>query len=243
MRLQGKSAWVTGAGSGIGAKIAEIFASEGADIAINDINLEGAQCTADIVRGMGRQALVVPGDVTDEDAMKTSVETIVDTFGKLDILVNNAGIAPRSWFHEMSAQQFDTMMKVHAYGLFNCTRPAIGHMVDRKYGRIIVISSLSALQGDPMMVHYSSAKSAQIGFAKALSREVASHGVTVNCVVPGLTLTPILEGLEQRHLDAYAPPVGRLGMPEDQAYAALYFASDEASFVTGQALVVAGGVG
>src|SRR5271154_1604085 len=106
MRLQGKSAWVTGAGSGIGAKIAEIFASEGADIAINDINLEGAQCTADIVRGMGRQALVVPGDVTDEDAMKTSVETIVDTFGKLDILVNNAGIAPRSWFHEMSAQQF-----------------------------------------------------------------------------------------------------------------------------------------
>jgi 3-oxoacyl-[acyl-carrier protein] reductase len=242
MRLKGKTAWVTGAASGIGAKIAERFAAEGADVAVNDVAIDGAERTAETLRALGRKAIVVPGDVTNEADMKSAADAAIAAFGHLDILVNNAGINPPSPFRDMTYEQFDRMFKVHAYGLFNCAHAVVGHMCDRKAGRIIVISSMSALKGDINMVHYSAAKAAQIGFVSALSREVCPMGVTVNSIAPGLTQTPMIVGLSQESLERYAPPVGRLGKPEDHAAAAVFLASDEASFITGQTLQVAGGI-
>lgn len=248
MKLQGKVALVTGAGSGIGRETALTFAREGADVVINDLNPEGAQEVAAEIKALGRVALVARADVSNRPEVERMTRRALEELGKVDILVNNAGHAHFAPFHQMSAQDWDHMFAVHVRGAFNCTRNLIGQMMERKWGRIIHISSVAAY-GEEGAVHYSAAKAALIGFAKALAKEVAPLGITVNAIAPGIIKTPILKSLEisKEKIDRVVghflerTVVGRVGQPEDIAAACLYLASEEAGFVTGQVISPNGG--
>ena len=221
--------------------MARLFAQEGANVAVNDLTEERTKETLSQLGGYDVKSFGVGADVTDFDAVKAMVEETISRFGKLDTLVCNAGIAPCVFLKDMSEEEWDVMLKVHLYGVFNCCRNVINHMIDNKFGRIIITSSSSGIRGDSMLVHYSAAKAGQIGFAKALSREVVDKGITVNVVAPGLTITPILSNTDPKVIEANTPPIGRAGKPEDQAWAAVYFASDEAEYVTGQIINPNGG--
>lgn len=248
MRLQGKVALITGAGSGIGRGTALTFAREGADVVVNDLNLEGAQAVVEEVKALGQSALAVRADVSDQGEVDGMVRQALKELGKVDILVNNAGYAHFVPFHRMDSRDWDRMFAVHVRGAFNCTRGLVGPMMERKWGRIIHISSIAAY-GEEGSVHYSAAKAALIGFAKALAKEVAPHGITVNAIAPGIIKTPILKSVEmsKEKIDKVVnhflqrTPLGRVGQPEDIAYACLYLASEEASFVTGQVISPNGG--
>ena len=241
MRLAGKNALVTGAGSGIGQAMAVLFAREGANVAINDLDTARIAETVRLVEQEGRQALPLPFDVTDLAATATAAQQAIERFGHLDILCANAGIAPTVDFVDMTPEAWDRMIKVHLYGVYNGCKAVIDHMIGRGTGRIIITTSMSGVNGDMHLTHYSAAKAGQIGFAKALAREVAPHGVTVNCIAPGLTQTNILGEVDDEVIEKYLPPIGRIGRADDQAWAAIYLASDEANFVTGHTLLVNGG--
>lgn len=242
MRLEGRNALITGAGSGIGQSMAQLFAQEGANVAVNDITHERTQGTLGLLKDSGRKTLGIGADVTDYAAVEVMVGTVIKEFGRLDTLVCNAGIAPAVALANMSEKQWDEMIRVHLYGVFNCCRAAINHMIGNRFGRIIITSSSAGIRGDAMLVHYSAAKAGQIGFARALSHEVVSKGITVNVVAPGLTMTPMLATTDPRSIELNTPPIGRPGRPSDQAWAAVYFASDEAEFVSGQVLNPNGGL-
>ncbi|PLW83308.1 hypothetical protein CWI75_07875 [Kineobactrum sediminis] len=241
MRLLGKKALITGAGSGIGQGMARLFARNGADIAVNDIDPERINETIAIVEAEGRKAVGAPFDVTDFEAVQAGVNDAREKLGGLDIFCGNAGIAPSVDFVDMSPEAWDIMMKVHLYGAFNGCKAVLPGMLEQSWGRIIITSSMSAVNGDKHLTHYSAAKAGQVGFVRALAREVVAAGVTVNAIAPGLVQTNILGEVDDEVINKYLPPVGRIGQPEDQAYAALYLASDEAEFVTGHLLQVNGG--
>lgn len=248
MRLQGKVALITGSASGIGKGTALMFAQEGADLILNDINLTGAEEVAQHIRKMGRKALALEADVSDKVEVDEMLKKGLEKFQKVDILVNNAGYAQLVPFHQMNPEDWDRMFAVHVKGAFNCTRGLIQTMIERQSGRIINISSVAAY-GEEMAVHYSAAKAALIGFTKSLAKEVASYSITVNAIAPGLIDTPILKAAEltkemaEGIIDHFLKRtlVGRIGQPEDIAAACLYLASDEASFVTGQVISPNGG--
>ncbi len=241
MRLEGKNALITGSGSGIGQGTAMLFAREGANVAVNDIYPEKAKETVAKVEKLGRKAVAVPADVADFAAVRKMVQATIDAFGRLDILVCNAGIAPTVAFHEMTPEAWDRMIKVHLYGMFNCCRNVVEHMMKNRYGRIIAISSLAGVQGDVLLGHYSAAKAGMIGLMKSLSREVVGQGITVNAIAPGIIDTPILAEVSAEVKNRYKPPVGRLGRAEDIGWAVVYLATDEAEFVTGQVISPNGG--
>jgi 3-oxoacyl-[acyl-carrier protein] reductase len=241
MRLAGKNALVTGAGSGIGRSIALLFAQEGANVAVNDLYPDKAEQTVAEIAKLGRKTVALPADVANFDQVQGMVRSAIDRFGRLDILVSNAGIAPTVAFHEMTPEAWDRMIKVHLYGLFHCCRAVVDHFRQNRSGRIVAIASLSGVTGDVLLVHYSAAKAGMIGFTKALSREVVSHGITVNAIAPGIIDTPILAEVSAEVKNRYTPPIGRLGRPEDIGWAVVYLASDEAEFVTGQVISPNGG--
>jgi len=225
-----------------------MFAQEGADLIINDINLDGAQEVADQIRGMGRRATPVKADVSNKAEVDQMVSRALEEYGRVDILINNAGYAQVIPFQEMKPEDWDRMFAVHVKGAFYCTQGLIGKMMERRNGRIINISSVAAY-GEELLVHYSAAKAALIGFTKALAKEVASYGITVNAIAPGIIDTPILKSAELTkeiadrivsHFQEHTL-VGRVGQPADIAAACLYLASDEASFVTGQVISPNGG--
>jgi 3-oxoacyl-[acyl-carrier protein] reductase len=241
MRLSGRKALITGAGSGIGRAMALLFAREGADVAVNDVRQDRIERVVAEVRGLGRDSVGVQFDVTDLSAVLAGTETARKALGNIDVLCANAGIAPTVKFVDMTPEAFDRMIKVHLYGAFNCCKAVVDDMVRRRFGRIIVTSSMSGIAGDSWLAHYSAAKAGQIAFVKSLARELAASGITVNAIAPGLTLTNIQADVSQEVLDKYMPPCGRAGHPEDQGWAAVYLASDEAAFVTGHTLMVNGG--
>ena len=241
MRLKEKRAFITGAGSGIGRAIALEFAREGADVACHDINLHNAGNTAGQVAQLGRRAVAVKSDIGDFNSTRTAAQEAETKLGSIDILVHAAGIAPMSAFVDTSYEDWDRVQKVHLYGLFNISRVLIKGMIGRKWGRIITISSLSGTSGDPMFVHYSAAKAGMLGFVKALAKETAADGVTVNAVAPGITRTPALENADPELMQTLMPPRGKFAEPEDQAWACLYLASEEARHVTGQVISPNGG--
>lgn len=241
MRLAGKKALITGAGSGIGRGMALLFAQNGAVVGVNDINPTRIEETIALVEAEGGKAVGVPFDVTNFDAVSSGVNQAREALGGLDIFCANAGIAPSADFVDISPEAWDTMMKVHLYGVFNGCKAVLPGMLEQSWGRIIVTSSMSAVSGDKHLTHYSAAKAGQVGFIRALAREVADAGVTVNAIAPGLVQTNILGEVDSEVIERYLPPVGRIGQPKDQAYAALYLASDEAEFVTGHLLQVNGG--
>lgn len=243
MRLQGKASLVTGAGSGIGRETALLFAKEGADVIVNDISGKRANQTALEVEKLGRKTLAIKADVSQSQQVKGMIEEALRQLQRVDILVNNAGIGEEVSFLETTEESWRRMFATHMEGTFYCTKGVLPGMIERKWGRIISISSVAGLTGEAGLVHYSAAKAAIVGFTKALAKEVASFGVTVNAVAPGVIQTPglgvVSEEMRQRFIKS--TPVGRLGQPVDIAAACAYLSSEEASFVTGQVLSPNGG--
>ncbi|MFQ5826195.1 MAG: SDR family oxidoreductase [Dehalococcoidia bacterium] len=244
MNLAGKSALVTGGGSGIGRAIALAFAGEGADVAVNDMDLARAEGVAEEVRGLGRRALALKADVTRPEEVNPMLERAWGEFSRIDILVNNAGIGPDIVaLADMTQEQWQRMLAVHVHGAFNCTRGLIGGMMEQKWGRVISMSSVAGLAGESHGVHYCTAKAALLGFTKALAREVARHGITVNAIAPGVIDTAMAASLPPRVIEGLvkATPLRRKGQPEEIAHVAAFLASDGAAFITGQVISPNGG--
>jgi 3-oxoacyl-[acyl-carrier protein] reductase len=248
-RLEGRVALVTGASRGIGRATAERFAREGARVCLADLEADGASEAAASLVDEGMDAFATRMDVTSRTEVEEAVGRIVDRYGRLDVLVNNAGVTRDSLLHKMADEDWRQVLNVHLTGAFLCSRAAQKYMVERGYGRIVNVSSTSSL-GNRGQANYSAAKAGLQGFTKTLAVELGLFGVTVNSVAPGFIETEMTRTTAARMGVAWEDfvaelvkdiPVGRSGRPEDVASAILYFASEEASFVNGQVLYVAGG--
>ena len=235
--------------AGIGPAAARRFAREGARVCLADIDEEGIRRAEESLRGEGLEVFGLRVDVTDRAQVESAVEEIVKRYGRLDILVNNAGVIRDNLLFKMTDEDWQTVMDVHLKGAFYCSRAAQKVMVEQKYGRIINISSTSAL-GNRGQANYSAAKAGLQGFTKTLAIELGKFGITVNAVAPGFIETEMTRATAERIGISFEQfveevkkqiPVGRIGQPEDVAAALLFFASEEASYVNGQVLYVAGG--
>jgi 3-oxoacyl-[acyl-carrier protein] reductase len=244
MRLRERTALVTGAGSGIGRAIALRFAAEGAVVLANDLRADAAQRTADEIRAQGGAALALAADVADPAQVRELFARADAERGALDILVNNAGIEDgiRTTLG-VTDEAFERMLRVHLFGTFYCTRAAVERMARQKRGAIVNVSSVAALMGGGM-VHYSAAKAGILGLTRAVAADVGPLGIRVNAICPGFIETPMTRGFGKEHAAALAArsPLRRTGQPRDIADAALFLASDESSFVTGQWLSPNGGI-
>jgi 3-oxoacyl-[acyl-carrier protein] reductase len=242
--LQGKTAIVTGAGSGIGAAITDRLAAEGANVAVVDINEAAAQAQAAKVRDAGGQAAAFAANVTDEAGVAAMVERVVAQFGGVHILVNNAGFARDMRITKMALDDWDSVVDVILKGAFLCTRAVMPRFTEQKWGRIVNISSRAYL-GNPGQANYSAAKAGVIGFTRAMSLEAGRSYVTVNAVAPGIIDTPLVRSLP--HFDKVrenaekTTPIPRIGLPEDVAAAGAYLVSERAGYVSGDVLHVTGG--
>jgi NAD(P)-dependent dehydrogenase (short-subunit alcohol dehydrogenase family) len=246
MKLAEKVAIVTGAASGIGRAIALALAREGANVVIGDIDLDGASKVADEIRALGHESIAVKADVSRSEEVNQMVEAAFEEFGRVDILVNNAGGSAReraSLFKDSTENVWDFVIGRNLKGTMLCTRAVINHMLEKGTGRIINIASAAGVVGESLLCDYSAAKAGVIGFTKALAREVSPCGINVNCISPGVIKTKTLESFSEEKLEGPMKGilVGRLGKPEDIACMAVFLASDESSFITGQNHVVCGG--
>jgi len=243
MRLSGKSALVTGSSSGIGRAIALRFAREGADVAINGRDEGKIASVVKEAEALGRRTMGIRANVGSYAESSAMVERVQSEFGHLDIVVCSAGVFHHTPFLSTSEEEWDEVLTVDLKGLFNCTRPAIAQMAERRWGRIIFITATSGINPPAQMAHIAAAKTGAHGFARSIAAEFASTGVTVNVIAPGLVDTPILGNFTEQTLKEFSRRVliGRIGRPEEIAEAALYFASDEAAYVTGQIFNMSGG--
>lgn len=241
---------MTGAARGIGAATASRLARAGAMVVISDVVEEAAEQTAKKIREAGGQACAFAADVSQREQVEALMDRVVERFGHLDILVNNAGIIRDNLLHKMSEDDFDLVISVHLKGAFLCSQAAQKYMVQQKYGRIINLSSTSAL-GNRGQANYAAAKAGIQGLTKTLAIELGKFGITCNAVAPGFIDTDMTKATASRigidfadfkALAAKDSAVGRIGTPEDIAHAVLFFAADESSFITGQVLYVKGGV-
>ena len=246
-RFSGRVVIVTGAARGIGAATAQRFASEGASVAVLDLDESAASTTA---RGLGAErAIGLACDVADAAAVESAVERVVAELGRVDVLVNNAGITRDNLLFKMTEHDWDMVVDVHLKGAFLMSRAAQKHMVAAKHGKILNLSSVSAL-GNRGQANYSAAKMGVQGLTRTLALELGPFGINVNAIAPGFIVTDMtdatavrlkMEPEQLRQLNADAAPVRRVGQPEDIAAAAAFLCSDEASFITGQTLYVDGG--
>jgi len=243
--FEGRVAIITGGSRGIGRAIAELLAARGADLAIADIQLDLAQTTAsEIAEQSGQKVIAVQVNVADLEMAQTMVKTVVGEFGKVDILVNNAGITRDDLLMRMKESDWDDVININLKGAWNCSKAVIRPMMKNRYGRIVNISSVSGQAGQAGQTNYSASKAGLIGLTKALAREAASRGIAVNAVAPGFIPTVLTNDLpdELKNTIISATPMGRMGSPEEIAYAVAFLASDEASYITGQVLGVDGGM-
>ena len=242
--LSGKTAIVTGAGSGIGAAIATRLSAEGAKVVVSDINLEAAEAQAEALRAAGGSALAVEANVIEEVQVNALVERAVAEFGAVHILVNNAGVARDMRITKMSQDDWDLVIDVILKGAFLCTRAVIPQMTEQKWGRIVNISSRAHL-GNPGQANYSAAKAGIIGFTRAMSLEAGRNGITVNAVAPGMVDTPLVRSLPHwdkiRENAERTTPIARIGQPEDIADAVAFLVSENAGYISGDVLHVTGG--
>ena len=245
MLLDGKIALVTGGSRGIGRAIAIALAKEGADVAVNYAgNAKAAEEVKEIIEGMGRKSITIQADISDEDAAAKMVEQTIAELGGLDILVNNAGITRDNLFIRMKADEWNAVINTNLTGLFNCAQPAAKYMMKKRAGRIINISSVSGIMGNFGQTNYSAAKAGVIGFTKALARETAARGITVNAVAPGFIATDMTAAMPEKATEKVLGmiPMGKMGQPEDIANAVAFLASNQASYITGQVISVNGGM-
>jgi len=240
--LKGKVAIVTGAGHGIGKEIALSLARSGAEVVVTDVSDEIFEVGKEI-ESFGSKALPIKCDVTELEQAQTVEEKVVGKYERIDILVNNAGIYPMKAFLEMTADDWNKVLRINLNGAFHCTKAVLPKMVKQKYGKIVNIASIAgAVVAFQNLVHYSASKAAVAGFTKSLALEVAQYGINVNAIAPG----PIDVGAMQPETEMYlqtvkAIPLGRMGRPTDIANLVVFLVSDESSFITGQCIVSDGG--
>ena len=249
-RYDRRVAVITGAARGIGFGIAQRLASEGASIAVLDLDEAAAQEAAGRLElADGSRAVGIGCDVVDAAAAEAAVQRVVDELGGIHVLVNNAGITRDNLLFKMTEEDWDLVMNVHLKGVFNMTKAAQSRFVEQKYGKILNLSSVSAL-GNRGQANYSAAKMGIQGLTRTLGIELGPFGITANAIAPGFIATEMtdatarrlkMEPEELQRLNAEATPVRRVGQPEDIAAAAAFLCSDEASFITGQTLYVDGG--
>ncbi len=245
MRLMNKTAIITGGGSGIGEATAILFSQEGASVVVADSNFETARATASHIENTGGIACAVRADVAKATDVKTMVRTAVETYGKLDVLFNNAGIGSQGDVVEISESNWDHTMDVNLKGAFLGCKYAIPEMIKNGGGAIINTSSIWVYIGWALSCVYPVSKIGLIALSKHTALKYAPHNIRVNCVCPGHIETPLIQGRTQdpaeREAITQQYPLGRLGKPNDVAYAVLFLSSDEASFITGTELVIDGG--
>ena len=241
-RLEGKTALVTGAAGGIGSAIAQRFAEEGAGVACTDLDLAGAEAVAERIRAAGGQAIAVEHDVARRDSWEAAVARTLEAFGALDILVNNAGITRDRTLLKMSDEEWQAVIDVHLRGAFLGCQHGLAAMRDRGWGRIVNLSSISAL-GSYGQTNYSAAKAGIIGVTRTVALEGARYGVLVNAIAPGGVDTPMLRGIGEELFEQgrEAVPLKRYAEPGEIAAVAAFLASDDASYVTGQVIHADGG--
>jgi NAD(P)-dependent dehydrogenase (short-subunit alcohol dehydrogenase family) len=245
--LNGKVALVTGAGSqiGFGKAIALTLAQEGCNLVVVDKDIEGAAQTAREVQYLGRAAIAIKTDITSTKEVQDMVNIVFSKFGKIDILVNNAGAGtPPKPFIETTEEEWDFNINLNLKGMLRCTKAVLGHMISRKTGKIINMSSLGAKTGGDHATVYSAAKAGVISFTKGLATEVAPYGINVNCIAPGVGMTNFVRDAPMDVLNELIQktPSRRTSTPQDIANAVLYFASDVSIDVVGQTLSVDGGL-
>jgi NAD(P)-dependent dehydrogenase (short-subunit alcohol dehydrogenase family) len=246
MEFQGKVALVTGSGQGIGKATALALAREGADVVCNDLNLTWAESTAGEVKTIGRRSLAIQANVAVEQDVEAMVARIVKEWGGIDILVNNAGTGRPMMVEDMDKSEWDRVLNINLGGVFNCSRAVIPSMKSRGGGKIINISSLAA---KTMSYHggadYTASKAAVLGFTRHLAFELGPHGINVNAICPGVTMTPLVERTstpEMRESVRNRTPLRDLVKPEDIADTAIFLASKRARMITGSTIDVDGGI-
>ncbi len=244
MRLLNKVALITGGARGIGREIALLFSKEGADIIIGDLNLQEAEKTASDIEALGRKALALQLDVTSLVKVEEAMNKILDKFTKIDILVNNAGITRDNLLLRMSEQEWDAVLNVNLKGAFNCLKAVSRPMLKQRQGKIINVASIIGLIGNPGQANYSASKAGLIALTKTAAKELASRNINVNAVAPGFIQTEMTAKLseELKAKMREAIPLDKLGTPEDVAAACLFLASSDSSYITGQTIVVDGGM-
>ena len=244
MHLKDKVALITGGARGIGKAIALLFAQEGADIIIGDVNIEEASKTCLEIEATGRKVLPIEMDVTDYDKCKEAVNKILDKFTKVDILVNNAGITKDNLLVRMSQQEWDAVLDVNLKGTFNCIKAVSRPMIKQRGGRIINIASIIGIIGNAGQANYSASKAGIIALTKTAAKELAGRNINVNAVAPGFIQTEMTAGLadDLKEKMKQAIPLSKFGTPGDVAAVCLFLASSESSYITGQTIVVDGGM-
>lgn len=243
-KLSKKVAVVTGASRGIGRSMAETYARAGAHVICVSRNEDTLNVVADGIKSNGGSASVTAINVSNLEEFQNLIKDTTDTYGSVDILVNNAGITRDTLIVRMSEEDWDTVIDVNLKGAFNGIKAVTRTMMKQRFGRIINISSVVGLTGNAGQVNYAASKAGLIGLTKATAKEIGSRGITVNCIAPGYIATDMTNQMDDKAKDLLISqiPLGRIGSPDDIAATALFLASDEAGYITGQTFTVDGGM-
>lgn len=244
--VTGKVALVTGSGRGIGKAIALMLAQRGADIVINDLDIDNATHTVEEIKALGRKAIAIKADVSSEVEVEEMVKECKNQFGRIDILVNNAGLISTKLLQETTVQDWDRIMSINLKGVFLCTKAVYPYMMDQKSGKIINIASVAGKRGGGLFGKsaYSASKGGVISFTKAVAREAGEFGINVNAVTPGFTDTEMVTGMSQNQRESVISsiPMRRAGKPEDIAKAVCFLASSDSDYISGEIMDVDGGI-
>ncbi len=244
--LEGVRALVTGAGGGIGRAIARRLAVGGCRVGVADVKEDGIRETVALIREAGGEAKAIPADVSQQDDVDRMVKEVVEAFGGLDVLVNNAGVSTGGFIESVSDEEIERVFNVNLVGVIRVTRAAVSHLKASGRGRIINIASVEGIRGSGLVPVYGSSKAAVLGLTRSNAVELARNGITVNAICPGPIQTDMLDPLipneQSREKLIKNVPARRLGVPEDIAGAVAFFASEESSFITGNEMVIDGGM-
>lgn len=244
MKLKNKVAIITGGSRGIGKEIAFEFLSEGAKVIICATNSKNLKSTVDELKTKFTDIDYYQVDVSNRTEVEKMFENVIDKFGTVDILVNNAGVSENVQLYKMTEEQWDSVIAVNLKGVFNCCSAAVKIMREQQYGKIITMSSTSALYGNFGQTGYSAAKAGVVGMTKSMAKELGKNNINVNVIVPGVILTEMIEKVPDKILQIWKErtPLNRFGLPSDVAKACVFLASEDAGFITGTVLCVNGGI-